>query len=158
MIIQGIVIARAVAGVRPDVDAQHHTSKTSRNCNATAAKVVVLHAKSTSLLTLHTFLAQHTYTRKQTGTSRSPAVVIAAIMKAKGLALQDALRVLKSRVPHAAPNPGFMAQLELWGEMGCQIDEGHPGYKQYLLAKVGRREVKGCVCLHDVQLMSILTL
>jgi len=57
-------------------------------------------------------------------------------MKAKGLALQDALRVLQARIPHAAPNPGFMAQLELWGEMGCQIDEDHPGYKQYLLAKV----------------------
>lgn len=65
------------------------------------------------------------------GTSRSPAVVAAAIMKAKGLSLQDALRVLQARVPHAAPNPGFMAQLELWGEMGCQIDEDHPGFKQY---------------------------
>lgn len=71
------------------------------------------------------------------GTSRSPAVVIAAIMKAKGLAAQEALGVLQARVPAACPNPGFVAQLELWGEMGCQIDEEHPGYKQYMLAKVG---------------------
>ncbi len=68
-------------------------------------------------------------------------MVIAAIMKAKGLALQDALRVLQARVPAASPNPGFMAQLELWGEMGCQIDEDHPGYKQFLLAKVRQTTV-----------------
>jgi dual specificity phosphatase 12 len=60
-------------------------------------------------------------------------------MKAKGVAVQDALRVLQARVPAACPNPGFMAQLELWGEMGCQIAEDHAGYKQYLLAKVGQQ-------------------
>lgn len=71
-------------------------------------------------------------------------MVIAAIMKAKGLAVQDALRVLQARVPAACPNSGFMAQLELWGEMGCQIDEDHAGYKQYMLAKV--RHISG-VCV-----------
>lgn len=65
-------------------------------------------------------------------------------MKAKGLAVQDALRVMQARVPHAAPNPGFMAQLELWGEMGCQIDEEHPGYKQYMLSKVWHETTPGC--------------
>lgn len=78
---------------------------------------------------------------RSAGTSRSPAVVIAAFMKAKGLAVQDALRVLQARVPAAGPNPGFMAQLELWGEMGCEIDEDHAGYKQYMLAKV--RHISG---------------
>jgi dual specificity phosphatase 12 len=68
--------------------------------------------------------------------SRSPAVVLAAIMKAKALSLDQALRVLQSRAPHISPNPGFMAQLELWADMGCQLDESHPGYKQFMLDQV----------------------
>jgi hypothetical protein len=35
-----------------------------------------------------------------------------------------------------SPNPGFMAQLELWGEMGCCVDEDHPAYKQFMLDQV----------------------
>ncbi|WIA42276.1 hypothetical protein OEZ86_008291 [Tetradesmus obliquus] len=70
------------------------------------------------------------------GTSRSPSVVLAAIMKAKGLALEQALGVLRAKAPHICPNPGFMAQLELWGEMGCCLDEEHPAYKQFLLDQV----------------------
>lgn len=50
--------------------------------------------------------------------------------------VQDAVKLLQARVPQISPNPGFMAQLELWGEMGCVIDETHPGYKQFLLAQV----------------------
>ncbi|KAF6264080.1 HAD-like domain-containing protein [Scenedesmus sp. NREL 46B-D3] len=73
------------------------------------------------------------------GTSRSPSVVAAAIMKAKGLALDEALAVLRARAPHASPNPGFMAQLELWGEMGCCVDEDHPVYKQFMLDQVARQ-------------------
>jgi hypothetical protein len=29
-----------------------------------------------------------------------------------------------------------MAQLELWGEMGCCVDEDHPAYKQFMLDQV----------------------
>lgn len=72
------------------------------------------------------------------GTSRSPSVVLAAIMKAKGLALEQALGVLRAKAPHICPNPGFMAQLELWGEMGCCLDEEHPAYKQFLLDQVSQ--------------------
>lgn len=79
---------------------------------------------------------QHTLLVCFAGTSRSPSVVLAAIMKAKGLALPQALDVLKARAPHISPNPGFMAQLELWGEMGYQVDEAHPAYKQFLLDQV----------------------
>jgi dual specificity phosphatase 12 len=68
-------------------------------------------------------------------------VVVAAIMKAKGLALQQALEVLRARAPHVALNPGFMAQLELWGEMGCCLDEDHPAYKQFLLDQVSQLSV-----------------
>jgi dual specificity phosphatase 12 len=57
-------------------------------------------------------------------------------MKAKRLPAGEALAALQARAPGAAPNPGFMAQLELWGEMGCAIEEGHPGYKQFMLAQV----------------------
>lgn len=61
-------------------------------------------------------------------------------MKAKGLELPKALEVLRGRAPHISPNPGFMAQLELWGEMGYQVEEGHPAYKQFMLDQVcGRR-------------------
>jgi hypothetical protein len=31
-----------------------------------------------------------------------------------------------------------MAQLELWGEMGCCLDEDHPAYKQFLLDQVSQ--------------------
>eukprot|EP00879_Flechtneria_rotunda_P030268 GHRR01032881.1.p1 GENE.GHRR01032881.1~~GHRR01032881.1.p1 ORF type:complete len:356 (+),score=106.91 GHRR01032881.1:23-1090(+) len=70
------------------------------------------------------------------GTSRSPAVITAALMKAKGLTLPKALEVLRNKAPHASPNPGFMAQLALWGDMGCDIDEAHPAYKQFMLDQI----------------------
>eukprot|EP00878_Enallax_costatus_P046632 GHUV01056871.1.p1 GENE.GHUV01056871.1~~GHUV01056871.1.p1 ORF type:complete len:173 (+),score=31.26 GHUV01056871.1:277-795(+) len=70
------------------------------------------------------------------GTSRSPAIVLAAVMKAKGLGVPQALEILKARAPHVQPNPGFMAQLELWAEMSFQVDESHPAYKQFLLDQV----------------------
>jgi hypothetical protein len=66
------------------------------------------------------------------------AVVAALIMSAKGLSREAALDLLTSKVPGAAPNPGFLEQLGLWGDMGCQLDEGHPGYKRFLLDQVGR--------------------
>lgn len=86
---------------------------------------------------------QHVYTyaydcccRTASGTSRSPSVVLAAIMKSKNLSLDAALDILKTRAPHIQPNAGFIAQLELWAEMGYEVDEAHPGYKQFLLDQV----------------------
>jgi dual specificity phosphatase 12 len=69
------------------------------------------------------------------------AVVAALVMSAKGLPRDAALELVAAKVPGAAPNPGFVEQLGLWGDMGCQLDEGHPGYKRFLLEQVG--EVQG---------------
>jgi hypothetical protein len=67
-------------------------------------------------------------------------------MKAKGLALDQALAVLRARAPHVSPNLGFMAQLELWGEMGCCCDEDHPAYKQFMLDQVRHGKHVTYVC------------
>jgi hypothetical protein len=51
---------------------------------------------------------------------------------------------LGPRAPRVSPNPGFLAQLELWGEMGCCVDEDHPAYKQFMLDQVrqGKTQAK----------------
>lgn len=46
----------------------------------------------------------------------------------------DALRELRSFVPEAAPNPGFMRQLALFQDMGNVVDKTHPMYKAFRLS------------------------
>lgn len=70
------------------------------------------------------------------GTSRSIAVIVATIMKAKRMSAADALSIVSARCPAAAPNTGFLRQLHLWEEMGWQLDEDHPAYKRFLMQQV----------------------
>lgn len=51
------------------------------------------------------------------GTSRSAAVVAAAIMKAKRMTAAAALQLLQVKAPMVAPNDGFLAQLELYEQV-----------------------------------------
>ncbi|KAL4398154.1 hypothetical protein HN51_002759 [Arachis hypogaea] len=46
------------------------------------------------------------------GKSRSVTVVVAYLMKTRGMSLSEALQHVKSRRPLASPNPGFIRQLE----------------------------------------------
>jgi dual specificity phosphatase 12 len=55
------------------------------------------------------------------GVSRSPAVVLAFMCYSMGLQLDEAVEVLRMDVPQAAPNEGFMQQLQLFVAMGCEL-------------------------------------
>lgn len=46
------------------------------------------------------------------GVSRSVAIVAAYLMKARGLSLEEALSTVKRKRPQAAPNAGFVRQLQ----------------------------------------------
>ncbi len=74
--------------------------------------------------------------RRAAGVSRSAAVIAATIMRAKRLDADAAMQALRVRAPGAMPNAGFLAQLQLWGDMGWDLDTAHPGYKQHQLDMV----------------------
>ena len=46
------------------------------------------------------------------GISRSATIVLAHLMKAKGMSLNDAFAYLRTKRPSSFPNPGFMIQLK----------------------------------------------
>jgi len=49
-----------------------------------------------------------------------------------------ALAVLRRACPAAAPNTGFMEQLELFYAMGCRLEDSYVPYKRFLLQQVWR--------------------
>ena len=53
------------------------------------------------------------------GFSRSPAVVVAYLVRYRSLCVAEALRVLRSATGHAEPNAGFMTQLAAWEAAGA---------------------------------------
>lgn len=67
------------------------------------------------------------------GQSRSGAVVTAFLMKHLALSHEEALVFAKKMKPDIGPNHGFLSQLELFGEMGCELDDSHPAYKEFKL-------------------------
>ncbi|XP_049887984.1 dual specificity protein phosphatase MPK-4-like [Pectinophora gossypiella] len=73
------------------------------------------------------------------GVSRSGAVVVGYIMSKYKLCYDDALYVVRSKRRYVHPNMGFVAQLKLWGHMGCRIDKDDPRYKQFRLKMAGQR-------------------
>lgn len=73
---------------------------------------------------------------RSSGASRSAAVVAALIMRAKQLEPYEALVILRRSAPGAAPNPGFREQLQVWADMGWQLDVKHPSYKAFMLEQV----------------------
>ena len=48
------------------------------------------------------------------GISRSATIVLAHLMKQKGMSLNDAFAYLRSKRPSSFPNPGFMIQLKTY--------------------------------------------
>lgn len=67
------------------------------------------------------------------GVSRSAALVIAYIMKKYSLPFADAYKRVKRKRRIVHPNPGFIAQLKLYEQMGCKIDVDYPKYKVFCL-------------------------
>ncbi|KAL4420279.1 hypothetical protein ABPG77_005619 [Micractinium sp. CCAP 211/92] len=76
------------------------------------------------------------------GVSRSAAVAAAYLMASSagaagggpgGLDPDAALAALRRACPAAAPNAGFVAQLQLFHAMGCRLQDGYVPYKRFLL-------------------------
>ncbi|PBP15605.1 tyrosine-protein phosphatase [Diplocarpon rosae] len=68
------------------------------------------------------------------GKSRSVTVTIAFLLRQYSHhTVKSALELIRESRPIAEPNDGFMAQLELYREMGCPRDiEAHPKYQRWL--------------------------
>ncbi|TVY30579.1 Tyrosine-protein phosphatase [Lachnellula hyalina] len=68
------------------------------------------------------------------GKSRSVTVTIAYLLRQyPEHTVASALSLIQESRPIAEPNDGFMAQLELYKEMGCPRDiEAHPRYQRWL--------------------------
>ncbi|KAG2441137.1 hypothetical protein HXX76_003989 [Chlamydomonas incerta] len=75
----------------------------------------------------------------QAGMSRSPAILAGWLMRSRGLELDEAMRLIRSKRPFAEPNEGFAAQLTLFGDMRCSLDAAHPVYRMWVLEELGGR-------------------
>uniref|UniRef100_A0A1I8HNA3 protein-tyrosine-phosphatase n=2 Tax=Macrostomum lignano TaxID=282301 RepID=A0A1I8HNA3_9PLAT len=51
-------------------------------------------------------------------------------MQSRQLAFQSAYDLVKAGRPVIGPNDGFVEQLRLFEQMGCQVDKDHAGYKE----------------------------
>lgn len=67
------------------------------------------------------------------GVSRSATLVIAYVMKHTNLSVQEAVTRVKEKRPVIGPNPGFLAQLQLYRKMNCQLDLNNMEYKLFKL-------------------------
>ena len=86
------------------------------------------------------------------GVSRSAAIVVAHVMRARDVDPEEALRLVRLAHPRASPNEGFLAQLSLWHTMGCKLNMADEAYRLYSVAKLAReREYNGYVNATAVQ-------
>lgn len=67
------------------------------------------------------------------GVSRSATLVIAYLMKKHGMCLDAAFEFVKSKRRFVGPNAGFLEQLKLYEDMGCDIDYQNIQFKMYRL-------------------------
>lgn len=73
------------------------------------------------------------------GVSRSAAVVIGYIMQKYGLCYEEAFTLAKNKRRFVGPNVGFVAQLKLFGHMGCTLNKDDPRFKQFRLKLAGQK-------------------
>jgi len=70
------------------------------------------------------------------GKSRSATVLAAYLMKSRQLEAKEAVQLIRQYRPFVEPNPGFMAQLEVYHQMNYTTDlDGHPIYQRWLYKK-----------------------
>ncbi|XP_066584358.1 dual specificity protein phosphatase MPK-4-like [Prorops nasuta] len=67
------------------------------------------------------------------GVSRSATIVIAFIMKKYKTSFMEAFDRVKEKRRFVGPNPGFLAQLKLYEDMGFAIDNTNIQFKMYRL-------------------------
>eukprot|EP00798_Chlamydomonas_sp_ICE-L_P008654 gene8654-34106_t len=72
----------------------------------------------------------------QGGVSRSASLVAAYLMKTRSLGAEEAIELIRQKWPNASPNEGFEAQLGLFQDMKCSLDEDHPVYRMWCLGRV----------------------
>jgi len=68
------------------------------------------------------------------GQSRSATVVIAYVMQALGLTLDEALKLVCRQKPDVRPNEGFRFQLELFQNMSNRVDPNDRLYRKFRLS------------------------
>ncbi|CAG2172228.1 unnamed protein product, partial [Oppiella nova] len=66
------------------------------------------------------------------GISRSSTTVCSYLMKKRQNTYEQIVQFVRSRRPIIDPNPGFVAQLELWQEMGYRLDANSHRFRQYM--------------------------
>jgi dual specificity phosphatase 12 len=77
------------------------------------------------------------------GVSRSAAVATALLMAAESLSSEAALAAVQAAHPAAAPNDGFVAQLQLFGDMQCRLNESHAPYRRFRVARAASAHAAG---------------
>lgn len=75
--------------------------------------------------------------------SRSAAVVIAYMMAKHKLLFEEAFYIVKAKRSITCPNNGFIAQLKLYGQMECVLNQNHHKYKQFRLRMAAENVRKG---------------
>lgn len=70
-------------------------------------------------------------------------MVIAYLMKSRGITFEDAFKALKEHYPVASPNSGFVDQLKMFGSMSYRLDESHPEYKRFRLKAMSDHVLSG---------------
>ncbi|KAN0062948.1 tyrosine protein phosphatase yvh1 [Thecaphora frezii] len=71
----------------------------------------------------------------QAGCSRSVAIAAAYLMHTRRISAHDAVQMIQARRARAQPNAGFMAQLELYEQVGFEIDMRHQAVRRFLMSK-----------------------
>eukprot|EP00744_Colponema_vietnamica_P013889 GILI01019471.1.p1 GENE.GILI01019471.1~~GILI01019471.1.p1 ORF type:complete len:345 (+),score=69.85 GILI01019471.1:69-1037(+) len=80
------------------------------------------------------------------GQSRSASVIAAHIMSSQGVSASEALALIKRAHTSAAPNSGFMEQLDLFSEMGFEIQGASEAHKKYRIIRAqNQRNMTGSV-------------
>jgi dual specificity phosphatase 12 len=71
----------------------------------------------------------------QAGCSRSVAIVAAYLMHTRRISAATAVAMVRARRPDAEPNTGFMAQLELYEQVGFEVDMKFQAVRRFLMSK-----------------------
>ncbi|KAJ9475613.1 Tyrosine-protein phosphatase YVH1 [Pseudozyma hubeiensis] len=71
----------------------------------------------------------------QAGCSRSVAIAAAYLMHTRRIDATTAISMIRRRRPSASPNSGFMAQLELYAQVGFEVDMKWQSVRRFLMSK-----------------------
>ncbi|KAF9166367.1 dual specificity phosphatase 12 [Actinomortierella ambigua] len=67
------------------------------------------------------------------GASRSPTIVCAYLMKEQKLKVEEALEFVRTKRPLVGPNQGFMSQLQMYYDIGYDVNTSHTQYRRFLI-------------------------